>query len=415
MKIKGNQPSKYVVLTILCIFGLWPSPRAAAERFEYRYRLGDKYRIISTVREDVYFNYELSHRAEILNRAAVEVTRLNGEQARHKAVFQVSERATRINTAGVNSTDRVFQWAREFNSEFDRDRLGNISIERQYLMPVVRDVPIFPDRDLRPGDKWTAPGYELHDFSDGLGLAAPYRIQFTANYVFLGNRQWKGRPYPAFSISYRISSAPDAVQGRAWPVRITGAFDQTVYWDSTEGQPVAAEERFRLILLLSDGMTVEYRGTSETEQFISHEMNKNQLAGEIVADINRMSIPEASVRVVDEGIIISLENIQFEVDTAIMLPGEREKLDKIAGILARYPERDILVGGHTALAGNAEGRARLSTERAAVVAEYLLAKKVRTPDRVVVRGYGAEKPIADNRTEAGKRKNRRVEITILEN
>jgi len=40
---------------------------------------------------------------------------------------------------------------------------------------------------------------------------------------------------------------------------------------------------------------------------------------------------------------------------------------------------------------------------------------VRTADRVVIRGYGAERPIADNSTEEGMRRNRRVEITILEN
>jgi outer membrane protein OmpA-like peptidoglycan-associated protein len=98
-----------------------------------------------------------------------------------------------------------------------------------------------------------------------------------------------------------------------------------------------------------------------------------------------------------------------------MLEGERAKLDRIAEILKRYPDRDIMIGGHTALAGTAEGRMQLSIDRAKAVADYFLSKNVRTADRVVVRGYGAERPIADNKTEEGKRKNRRVEITILEN
>jgi len=99
----------------------------------------------------------------------------------------------------------------------------------------------------------------------------------------------------------------------------------------------------------------------------------------------------------------------------VMLPGEREKLEKIAEILKRYPNRDILVSGHTALAGTSEGRMNLSIERAKAVTDFLLSRKVRTADRIVVRGFGAEKPIADNKTEEGMRKNRRVEITILEN
>jgi outer membrane protein OmpA-like peptidoglycan-associated protein len=92
-----------------------------------------------------------------------------------------------------------------------------------------------------------------------------------------------------------------------------------------------------------------------------------------------------------------------------------QKLDRIAEILMNYPNRDILVGGHTALAGTAAGRLQLSVERAASVAEYFLSRNVRTPDRVVIRGYGAEQPIADNRTPEGMARNRRVEITILEN
>jgi outer membrane protein OmpA-like peptidoglycan-associated protein len=98
-----------------------------------------------------------------------------------------------------------------------------------------------------------------------------------------------------------------------------------------------------------------------------------------------------------------------------MLEGELEKLDKIAEILLRYGDRDIMVSGHTALAGTAAGRMQLSLERASVVADYLISKKVRDSSRVVVRGFGADRPVADNRTEAGMRKNRRVEITILEN
>jgi outer membrane protein OmpA-like peptidoglycan-associated protein len=118
---------------------------------------------------------------------------------------------------------------------------------------------------------------------------------------------------------------------------------------------------------------------------------------------------------VDEGITITLEDIQFQADSARLMPSEQEKLDKIAEILKRYPDRDILIGGHTALAGSAEARQLLSQERAAATADYLIAKQVRSADRIVVQGYGAERPLADNRSEAGMRKNRRVEITILEN
>jgi outer membrane protein OmpA-like peptidoglycan-associated protein len=403
---------KWCLLTALVLLRALNPYMAVGEEFLYKHRAGDKYRILSTVKEDVYVDLKLSHRAEILNRIAVEVTAESGGKGRHKAVFQTSERST---GASLAAAQRSFQWSRDYESEFERDRLGYLSIDPKYYMPVVRNVPVFPGRDLRTGEKWSADGYEIHDFQDSFGIADPYRIPFTANYEFLGSRQWKGKTYPAFSVTYRILAEPPAARGRVWPQRIIGASDQTVYWDSKLGQPAAYEEQFRMVFVLSSGNTVEYRGSAQAEIIESPEMDKDKIIEEIAEDINRLSIPDTTVKKVDEGITISLEDIQFRADTAVMLPGESRKLDKIAEILARYKDRDIMVSGHTALAGTAEGRQKLSEERAAVVAEYLIAKGVRGPERVVVRGFGADRPVADNRTGDGMRKNRRVEITILEN
>jgi outer membrane protein OmpA-like peptidoglycan-associated protein len=409
----------HIKLYSLCLLAtlficLFPSP-AAAEDFFYKHRKGDRYRILSTIHEDVLVNNILSHRAEILNRIAVEVTDETDGKGKHRAIFQTSERSvTRI---GRQPSDAAmsYQWAREYESEFERDRLGRMTIDKKYFMPVVRDVPVFPGRDLQPGETWTYEGHEMHDFRDGFGIPEPYRIPFTANYIYLGEGEWKGKKYPVFSVVYRVQSQPPAVRGRVWPRRIQGISDQMIYWDIEQGQAVAYNENFTYIFELSDGTTIEYRGSAEAEIVESTFMDKEKIAEEIAEDISRLDIPDVSVRVDDEGITISLDNIQFQADTAIMLPGEREKLDKIIDILRRYEERDILVSGHTALAGTAEGRQRLSTERAAVVAGHIIGQKARTPDRVVVRGYGADRPLGDNSTEEGRRKNRRVEITILEN
>jgi outer membrane protein OmpA-like peptidoglycan-associated protein len=282
-------------------------------------------------------------------------------------------------------------------------------------MPVVRNVPVFPDRALHVGDSWSAEGHEMHDFRDSFGIPEPYRIPFTANYTFVGDKTWKGKTYPAFSVSYRIFSEPDPVSGTIWPRRIMGASDQLVFWDFDLGQAAAYTETFRMVFELSDGRTVEYRGTAEAEIVESPHMDKERTVQDINREIAELGIPDVSVRVVDEGITISLDDVQFQAESAELLPKEQAKLDKIAGILRRYPDRDVLVGGHTALAGTKAGQMQLSQERAAAVADYLIGKKVRGPERVVVRGYGAEKPLGDNRTEAGRRQNRRVEITILEN
>ncbi|MDR1869515.1 MAG: OmpA family protein [Treponema sp.] len=412
--IKRKAMGVFALVFTLCL-SLIPQ-RAQCEVFEYKYNKGDRYRILSVVNQEVFINSVLSHRAEILNRIAVEVTDARDGKGRHNTVFQTSERASYVpSRRGTQSAATGFQWTREYESVFERDKLGLMTIDPKYYMPVVRNVPLFPGKELAPGEKWNADGYEIHDFRDSFGIEQPYRIPFTANYSFLGERQYKGKSYPAFSVNYFIVAQPQAVRGRTWPKRITGSSDQVVYWDSKNGQAAAYEETYSLTFEMSDGRTIQFSGSAYAEVIESENMDKDKIVSEINEDIDRLKITDVNVKKVDEGVSISLEDVVFYADSAVMLPGEREKLDKIAEILKRYPERDIIVNGHTALAGTREGRQKLSEDRARAVADYLLSKDVRSADRMVIRGYGAEKPIADNRTEAGKRKNRRVEITILEN
>jgi outer membrane protein OmpA-like peptidoglycan-associated protein len=380
---------------------------AAAETFEFKHATGNKYRILSVVEEDVYIDRRFSHRAKILNRVSVEISNTEGDAARHNAVFSSSEQ--------ILEGDSSFRWSEEYISVFWRNQLGHLSIEPEYYMPVVRNMPVFPGRDLHEGESWSAPGYEVHDFRKAFGIEQPYHIPFEANYTFLGYREWKGKAYPVFSAAYRIFYEPQAVSGRVWPRRIMGASDQIVFWDLEAGQAAAYDESFRMVFELSNGMIVEYRGRAEAERIESEIMNKENLVQDIIDEIEKLGIDDVSVRVGDEGITINLENIQFPPDSALLLDSEKIKLDKIGDILSQFAGRDILVGGHTALAGTAEGRMKLSTDRAAAVANYLISKGVRESSHVVVRGYGAERPLADNRTTLGAQRNRRVEITLLEN
>lgn len=382
---------------------------AGALEFSYKFRVGDKYRVISTVSQDIFVDRKLSYRAEIFNRIAVEVSAISGGRARLQAVFQSAEKTAAV--GGRNA--EPFQWSKDYRSEYEQNNSGNITIDDQYYMPMVRDVPVFPGRNLNAGDVWTAEGVEVHDFTDSFGIEKPYRIPFTASYTYLGGRTWKEKEYPAFSVSYRIFLEPEAVPGKVFPRRIQGGSDQIIYWDTDIGQAVAYEEFYRTIFDLSDGQIWEYRGSAEAEIVDAMPMNKEEMAQEIAEEIRE--IPDTSVRVSEEGIVIGLGNVQFAPDSTVLGHGELSKLDKIADILMQYPDRDILVGGHTVFSGTAEERLKISTERAAAVAEYLLRRNVRTPDRVVIRGFGAEQPISDNSTWEDIQRNRRVEITILEN
>ena len=381
--------------------------------FIYRYNAGDMYRILSNVESNIYINNRLSFRSEIVNRIGVEILNVQGERAGHSAVFQSAERTYPIGGSARPVPASHFTWSRDYNSEFTQDSLGYIEIEDRYFMPMVRNMPVFPGRTLNIGDSWTAEAIVVHDFRDSFGIEEPYRIPFTANYRYLGQRNWNGIPYPAFSIIYSIAFEPAPVRGRVYPLRYEANHNQLVYWNPQMGQVIAYEETFTTIITLSDGDVFEYRGSARAEIIESPPMDREEIVREIAEELE--ALDGVTVRVSDEGVVISLEDIQFAPDSALLLASEREKLSIIAEILSRYSGRDILVEGHTALAGTAQGRMQLSLERAEAVAAYLIGLGARRQDQVVIRGYGAERPVADNSTELGMQRNRRVEITILEN
>lgn len=379
------------------------------ESFRFRYHPGEKYRILSTVKEDVFINKRFSHAAEILNRITVEVQEAKDGTGLLSCTFHTSEES--------RSARELFSWGQMYESRFQRDALGYYRIEPRYFMPIVRNVPVFPEKEIFPGDTWSAAGEEVHDFRAAFGISEAVRFPIDVSYRYEGTETKDGREYHVIGIGYTVYHRPEfrSHEGRMYPVLIAGFSRQKLFWDSVRGRPYAYEENFEFLFNLSSGDSVEYRGTAEAKVVGSDLMDKDLLARDIKKDLAEMGVRDTDVKSDDLGVTLVLENIQFPPDSAILVPVEMDKLDRIGAILKKYPDRDLLVTGHTALARTAEGRRKLSEERAAAVGSYLLRNNVRPRDRMIYRGMGAEVPVADNTSEAGRIKNRRVEITILEN
>jgi outer membrane protein OmpA-like peptidoglycan-associated protein len=380
----------------------------AQTRFEFIYEPEEQYRVISTVEQDVWVNGLYRNHATILNRIAVEVADVADGSGFHEATFVTSEEAT--------SGDEVFSWGEEYYSEFWRDRLGRYDIGDQYFMPVVRDVPVFPDRPLEPGDTWSSQGSEVHDFRRSFGIPDAFHFPIPVTYSYLENTERDGRDFAVIEISYNVFYRPTVrYPGAVYPVRITGWSRQTLYWDLRAGRPHEYEESYEFDFALSSGEEVVYAGTAEARIVEASRMDRTQVMDEIRSELDRRGFEDQEVVEDERGVTIRLDNIQFPPDSAYLWDSEKEKLRSIAEILANYPERDILITGHTALAGTEAGRLQLSRDRAAAVASYLIEIGARQRDQVILRGVGATEPVADNLTEEGMRRNRRVEITILEN
>jgi outer membrane protein OmpA-like peptidoglycan-associated protein len=388
------------------------SPQASqapqGRRFAFSYNAGDKFRVLSVVDEEVYVNHRFLSRSQISNRIAFEVAEASPDSS--SGLLRGS-----FITEEIPEGSTVPLITESYDSEFRRDARGVYTIDPKYYMPVVRDCPVFPDRVLLPGESWTAPGEEKHDLRRVFGIGEPYAIPFVASYRYEGETLHEGKACSLISAAYTIFTqpGPPPAYTDVYPIQIAGFSDQSIYWDPELGAPLAYEERFKLIFDWSDGSTVEYRGRAGATVVEAQRMDRPALKAAVedaVGDLANVSVSQNEL-----GVTISIEDIRFRPDSALLLPEELAKIAKIAGILAAYPERDILVAGHTALAGGAEGRQKLSEERATAVAQALVAAGAGGQGRIHAVGYGAERPIADNATSEGMARNRRVEITILEN
>lgn len=105
-------------------------------------------------------------------------------------------------------------------------------------------------------------------------------------------------------------------------------------------------------------------------------------------------------------------HVNFDIDEASLRPDARPVIQEIHALLEAAPALVLSIEGHTDNTGDADHNRDLSAARARAVADALVALGV-PPARLQSRGLGADKPVADNGTEAGRAQNRRVELVRL--
>lgn len=416
-------------------------------KFEFKYRKGDSYRILSTVNEYVYVNRKLHRKAEIINRISTTITDVDSEQnATHNCIFMTTEKDVAAGENPDTNIQQNFSWGKEYTSIFIRSKQGKYTIEDQYFMPTVRDVPLFPDREVKPGETWTAEGHEAHDLTESFGLLTPYKVPFTATYTYLGTvgkyktevRQMSyfqssmskqannevlsktGSKLHVFSVKYNFyTDTPERI-GKYndpytdYPKTMMGFSEELVYWDAEKGAIDHYSETFRIVMETGYGYTFEFRGSAHAEVQNFRRTSTPENVKSVQSIINELGLDNVTVKQGEKGLTLSIENIQFKAESSVLMESEKLKLQKLRKILDAYPENDILVSGHTAYADNGKDPQVLSEQRAQTVADYLVQLGMKDRYHIFTQGFGDTKPIAPNTTESGKAKNRRVEITIMD-
>lgn len=401
-----------LILAPLAVSAQQERDDAEAISFRFGYREDEQYRIVGVNRQELSVDGAPQGEAEVLTRIRLQVGTPEERDGVSGAPITAEYRVSQEMEQG----DEPFSVDRDYSVALWQDVLGRQQVPSSSFVPQVRNIPVFPQGELLPGDTWTAEAIEVYDFRDGLGIEDPVEIPVTARYEYLGPREFEGETYHALRIQYALFYRPDPTRPEADHFRVmTARFDQELLWDNLAGRPHYYEETYDLMIQTADGTRLEYRGTADGRVEGAPELDRGSVQQDIEDLIDRDAIRDMSVRTDEEGVTISLEDIQFAPDSADLLEQEIEKLQWVADVLGDYPDRDIVVSGHTAFAGTEAARQQLSEERARTVGEWLIENGVRDRSELMYRGFGARRPLDTNETEAGRRRNRRVEITIMEN
>lgn len=120
---------------------------------------------------------------------------------------------------------------------------------------------------------------------------------------------------------------------------------------------------------------------------------------------------EDANRPVDNDAWFTFDRLEFDTDSATLKPSSSEQLKNIAEILKAYPAVSVKIGGYTDNVGDDAHNLKLSSDRAANTMNELVALGI-DKSRLASEGYGKEHPVADNSTEEGRQRNRRIDIRV---
>jgi OOP family OmpA-OmpF porin len=201
--------------------------------------------------------------------------------------------------------------------------------------------------------------------------------------------------------------------------------------DAKTGKPIGAKVIYERLsdgkemgIAQSDPATGEYQITlpggelygvhADAEGHISENqsLDLRKFKTDGVVTHKDLSIEPIEVAKIEPSVKITLNNIWFDFDQSTLRPESFPELNRLVDLLKEQPSIKVEVSGHTDNIGTEQYNAGLSRRRADKVSQYLIRKGV-SHDRITITSYGESRPVETNDTEEGRRKNRRVEFTIL--
>ncbi len=137
------------------------------------------------------------------------------------------------------------------------------------------------------------------------------------------------------------------------------------------------------------------------------ETEKQELRARLLQQLNTILATRDSAR----GLVANMSDVLFRSGSFELLPGARERLAKVSGIVLAYPSLRLQVEGHTDSIGSEDYNQQLSEHRAQSVRDYLIQQGI-SQQAIEAHGFGKTAPIAANDTAEGRQQNRRVELVL---
>jgi outer membrane protein OmpA-like peptidoglycan-associated protein len=181
------------------------------------------------------------------------------------------------------------------------------------------------------------------------------------------------------------------------------------------------------IIFINQSTKKEYKGVSNAEGKFKIDLPAGKYDIKLKSvgdaqDYSSLEIPKLEANqsytemwmevMIEEAKSFTLSNLHFATNKSIIQSSSYDELNELVEFLKLKPSQKIIIEGHTDSDGNEASNLRLSQNRANAVKEYLISKGI-SASRLVAKGFGESKPIADNSTSQGKAHNRRTEIQIL--
>lgn len=224
--------------------------------------------------------------------------------------------------------------------------------------------------------------------------------------------QLQNDPDLASRVSVSIRAADAAVTTAEQPIKDKVLSDHRVFIATREVDVAWAQARTRQLEDQRAGLT-EKRDSERLDSRTREADRANDAAAMAREDSEalRREIAELNAKTTERGLVVTLGDMLFETGKAQLKGNAFANLGKLSNFMNSYPERTLVIEGHTDSVGSESSNMSLSQRRADAVRTYLLEQGV-AANRLSAIGKGEGYPVADNDSNSGRALNRRVEVII---